>query len=152
MLLFTDCISLCNQLVRATHWQRLVIKKISINERSTFKEFRRHIKFEFSEEIDDARNPPTFRIYTLPAGFNDVDQRRLVDDTNFEELRDLLMDDSVSQPQIYVWNYDDVSPAKLPNVPQARSDTASVVSRNSTASRIANSRTAIDACVVGMLD
>lgn len=143
MLLLSGCIPLCNQLVLVTHWQRLVTRKISIKEWSTYKDFRRHINFEFSEEIDaDGRNPPTFRIYTLPAGFNDVEDRRLVnDDTTFEKLRNLLMNDSVSHPQIYVWNYDNVSPAKLPqNVAQAKSDTGSAVSRDSNAAENCKSR------------
>ena len=150
MLLFTDCVSLYNQLVRVTHWQRSVIKNITFNERSTLKEFRRRVKLKFAEEIDDERSPPNFRIYTLPAGYKNVDQRQWVDDdTKFETLRDILLDASVSQPLIYVWNYDDASPAKMPDVAQAKSDTASamsdtgsaksdtssVVSRNSTAAK-----------------
>ena len=141
MLLFTDNISLCNQLVRVTHWQRSVIKNITFNERSTFKEFCIRVKLKFSEEIDDERNPPAFRIYILPAGYKDVADRRLVDnDKKFEELRDILMNASVSHPVIYVWNYDKESPAKLPNVAQAEADTGSVISRDSTASKHCKTR------------
>ena len=124
MLHFTDCISLCNQSVRVTHWQRLVTKSVTFNERTTFDEFCIRVKLEFSEEIDEARNNPTFRIYTLPAKFNDVGQRqRVEDDAKFEELRDQLMNYSVSHPLIYVWNYDEASPVKLPNAEQAEADT-----------------------------
>ena len=122
-----------NQLVRVTHWQRLVTRHISIHEQSTYKDFRRQIKLTFSEEIDDGRSPPAFRIYTLPARFDDVDKRELVDDeSKFRVLRDMLLDDSVAHPVIYVWNYDNVSPAKLPDTAQeGMSETGSAVSRNS---------------------
>ena len=125
-----------------THWQRLVAKNITFNERTSYKEFCIRIKLKFSEEIDgDGRSPPAFRIYTLPAGFGDVEDRQLVDDdTKFEKLRDLLMNASVSHPVIYAWNYDKESPAKLPNVAQAKSDTASVVTRDSTASKHCKTR------------
>ena len=101
------------------HWQRLVAKYITFNGRTTYDEFCIRIKLKFSEEIDNSRNPPTFRIYTLPAGFDDVGLRRLVgDDAKFEELRDLLMNASAPHPVIYVWNYDNASPSKM-DVPQA---------------------------------
>ena len=143
MLPFTDCIPLFNQLVRVTHWQSFVKKDIAFSERSTYKEFCVRVKLNFPEEIDgDGRNPPDFRIYTLPAGYKDVGQRELVDDDmKFDKLRDNLMDAFASHRLIYVWNYDDkVSPAKLPpNVAQAKSDTGSVVSRTSVVSRDSNS-------------
>jgi len=104
-------------------------------------EFCIRVKLNFSEEIDgDGRNPPSFRIYILRAGYKDVDDRWLVDDdTKFEELRDILMDPSAPHPLIYVWNYDNVSPAKMPDVAQAKSDTASAVTRTSGGSRDSNS-------------
>ena len=115
MFLLTDCVSLCNRLVRVTHWQRLVTKNVTFNERTSYKEFCIRIKLKFPEEIDDRRKPPAFRIYTLPVGTDDIEDRQLVDDdTKFEKLRDILMDAFASHPVIYVWNYDDVSPAKLP--------------------------------------
>ena len=116
MLLLTDCVSLCNRLVRVTHWQRLVTKNVTFNERTSYKEFCIRIKLKFSEEIDDRRKPPAFRIYTLPAGSDDIEDRQLVDDdTKFEKLRDILMDAFASHPVIYVWNYDD---APQPNCHQ----------------------------------
>ena len=143
MLLFTNCICfVCNQIVRVTHWQSLDKKDIVFTERSTYKEFCIRVKLKFSEEIDGGgRNPPAFRIYTFPAGFNDVAQRQLVDDeTKFEALRDTIMNASASHPLIYVWNYDNVSPVKMPTVAQAKSDTGSVVSRDSTASKNCKTR------------
>ena len=134
MLLFTDCVSLCNRLVRVTHWQRLVTKNVTFNERTSYNEFCIRTKLKFPEEIDDTRKPPAFRIYTLPAGSDDVEHRQLVDDdTKFVKLRDILMDASASHPVIYVWNYDGASPSKMPDVAQAKSDTGSAMSDTASA-------------------
>ena len=124
-----------------THWQRLVTKRISINDRSTYMEFCRRLKFQFLEEIDDRRNPPTFRIYTMPAMSDDIGDRVLVDDdTKFKELLSQLMDVSVPHPVIYVWNYDDASTVKLLDVKRAKSNSTSVVTRDTSASKCCKSR------------
>jgi HNH endonuclease len=134
MLLLTDFVPLCNRLVHVTHWQRLVTKNVTFNERTSYKEFCIRIKLKFSEEIDDRRKPPAFRIYTLSAGSDNVEHRQLVDDdTKFEKLRDILMDPSAPHPVIYVWNYDDASPSKMPDVAQAKSDTGSAKSDTASA-------------------
>ena len=95
------------------------------------------IKLKFTHEIDSGRDIPTFRVYILPERLDDIENNwRLVDDdVSFRQLRETLLDPSASHPLIYVWNYDNVSLAKLPPVAQqeeidTKSETGSELTRS----------------------
>ena len=92
--------------IPVTHWESLVSEKIQLTEE--FIDFCRGVRFAF----DDL--PPTFRLYTLPSRFKDVDERQPLDEASYSLLLGTLLDPHVEHPLLYVWSGDSASPQKLP--------------------------------------
>jgi len=118
--------------VPVTHWQHLVAKKIPISESTTFLDFRRRVRTSFSEEI----TTKIFRVYKLPHKFTSIEEKVLVDsEADFQACVELFKNPDEFPPELYIWNYEDESPKKLPNAKKDR-DCSSVVSRDSNQSKI----------------
>ena len=118
--------------VPITHWQHLVAKKIPISASSTFLDFRRRIRTSFSEEI----TTKIFRVYKLPHKFTSIEEKVLVDsEEDFLSCIELFKDPDDFPPELYIWNYEDESPKKLPSA-NKDGDCSSVVTMDSNQSRI----------------
>jgi hypothetical protein len=114
------------------HWQHLVAKKIPISESTTFLDFRRRVRTSFSEEI----TTKIFRVYKLPHKFSSIEEKVLIDsEADFQACVELFKNPDEFPPELYIWNYEDESPKKLPNAKKDR-DCDSVVSRYSNQSKI----------------
>ena len=125
-----------------THFDRSIKKKIRISADCTFSEFCAKVNLAFTDEI--AGNE--IRLYTFPVGFTDIDQRTTLDAGNFESVLKSLLGlnpGSSKAPVLYVWNYNNGSPTKMPDAKAemeepssiSNSSKASTVSRNSQSSK-----------------
>jgi len=118
--------------VPVTHWQHLVTKKVFISESTTFLDFRRRARTSFSEEI----TTKILRVYKLPHKFTSIEEKVLIDsEDDFQACVELFKNPDEFPPELYIWNYEDESPKKLPNAKKER-DCSSVVSRDSNQSKI----------------
>jgi 5-methylcytosine-specific restriction endonuclease McrA len=113
--------------IKVMHWQRLVSHYVEVPKKHySLAAFRYHVRLAFNDEI----NTDEFRLYLLPCDYNDVNQRILVDAARYEEFMASIRSSSSRQPSLYVWNYDEASPAKLPGT-LAKIGSTSDVSRSS---------------------
>jgi hypothetical protein len=97
-----------------------VAKKIPISESS------------FSEEI----TTKIFRVYKLPHKLSSIEEKVLIDsEADFQACVELFKNPDEFPPELYIWNYEDESPNKLPNAKKDR-HCASVVSIDSNQSKI----------------
>ena len=113
--------------VKVMHWQRLVSHYVEVPKKHySLAAFRYHVRLAFNDEI----NTDEFRLYLLPCDYDDVNQRILVDEARYEEFMASIRSSRSRQPSLYVWNYDEASPAKLPGT-LAKIGSTSDVSRSS---------------------
>ena len=118
------------------HWQHLVAKKIPISESTTFLDFRMRARTSFSLEI----TTKIFRVYKLPHNFSSIEEKVLIDsEADFQACVELFKNPDEFPPELYIWNYEDESPKKLPNAKKDR-DCASVISRDSNQSKICKAK------------
>ena len=113
--------------VKVMHWQRLVSHYVEVPKKHySLAAFRYHVRLAFNDEI----TTDEFRLYLLPCDYDDVNQRILVDEARYEEFMASIRSSRSRQPSLYVWNYDEASPAKLPGT-LAKIGSTSDVSRSS---------------------
>ena len=116
--------------IKVTHWQTLVSHYVEVPRRHySLAEFRFHVRRAFENEITSKE----FRLYLLPCDFNDIEQRILVDAKSYNDFMTSITSFSNCPPSLYVWNYDDASPAKLPDTVEKKRG-ASNASRSSSQS------------------
>jgi 5-methylcytosine-specific restriction endonuclease McrA len=133
------------------HWDHAVRKKVSFTRTSDImKALRSRILQEFDEEIRGLN----FRLYSLPYGFTDVNQRRRICDVNdLEAYLKELRNYDIKPPYLYIFNDpDDTSPEKLPEVLNAKSERRSSASRNSGNSDIVRIRDSSTCVFCGYCD
>ncbi len=125
-----------------THWNSLVTVKVPVYEYTTFTNFKCRVRSSFTEEI----TTPTFRVYKFPPQFSDIAERELVDsEAVFQECIEMFRNPDVFPPVMYIWNYEDKSPNKLPNKKNAQADgdgssVSSAVSRDKNQAKICKKR------------
>lgn len=99
--------------------------------------FKRKARLLFNDEI----TTKTFRLYRLPNGFKSVDERvRIETEEDFRVCLQLFQFPDDFIPELFVWNFVDSSPTKLPNVMMEGEKTPSTVSRNSNQAKICKIR------------
>ena len=114
--------------IKVMHWQRLVSHYVEVPKKHySLAAFRYHVRLAFNDEI----NTDEFRLYLLPCDYDDVNQRILVDAARYEEFMASIRSSRSRQPSLYVWNYDEASPAKLPGTLAKIGSTSDVSSRSS---------------------
>ena len=75
-------------------------------------------------------------MYKLPHKFSSIEEKVLIDsEADFQACVELFKNPDEFPPELYIWNYEDESPKKLPNAKKDR-DCDSVVSRDSNQSKI----------------
>src|SRR5688572_10618285 len=100
--------------------------KIPVSESTSFMDFKRRIRTSFSNEI----TTEVFRVYKLPHKFTSIDEKVLVDsEDDFQACMELFKNPYKFPPEVYIWNYEDESPKKLPV--RKEDDDATVVTRDS---------------------
>eukprot|EP01035_Chromulina_nebulosa_P021793 gene21793-28203_t len=97
------------------HWNKCVKKLVNLPQldASRFILFKASLRIAFDNEIGGA----TFRVYTLPHDFNDLEQRKeILSDEDFRAVLDSFLDLENIPPMVLVWNNqtDSTSPEALP--------------------------------------
>ena len=116
--------------VKVTHFDRSLERTISISANCTFSDFFENVKLTFTEDISGK----DIRLYTFPVGFTDIGERRVLDNGNFESVLESLLaqnQGSSKCPLVYVWNYDNGSPTKMPDTEAVMGEVSSVSSSSS---------------------
>ena len=97
-------------MVRVRRWESLVSERVLMTQ--DFTDFC----FALRGAFDDL--PPTFRLYTLPCDFKNVDDKKRIDDeASYSKLFGIFMDLHAVRPLLYVWGDNSDSPEKLPPAP-----------------------------------
>ena len=101
-------------MVRVTHWESLVSEKVRMTQDFTY--FCLDVRGTFDLTS-------TFRLFTLPCDFKDIDERQPIDDeASYSKLFGIFVDLHAVRPLLYVWGGDSDSPLlKLPPVPGTKS-------------------------------
>ena len=113
--------------VKVTHFDRSLERTIRISANCTFSNFLENVKFTFTEDISGK----DIRLYTFPVGFTDIGERSVLDIGNFESVLESLLaqnQGSSKCPLVYVWNYDNGSPTKMPDTEAVMGEVSSVSS------------------------
>jgi hypothetical protein len=81
-------------------------------------------------------------VYKLPHKFTSIEDKVLIDsEADFQVCVELFKNPDDFPPELYIWNYEDVSPKKLPNAKDIScSSVVSRVSRDSNQSKICKDR------------
>lgn len=115
--------------IKVTHWKSLVSHYIQVPRSACsfdFDEFKVLVRLIFNDDI----TTDEFRLYVLPVDC-EIDQRILVDEKCFREFVESITSSSKNRlPSMFVWNYENSSPAKLPGAHEAEV-TGSQASRSS---------------------
>ena len=116
--------------IKVTHWNSLVSHYIEVPRKHySLDEFRLLVRLAFNDDI----TTDEFRLYLLPFDC-EIDARILVDTTlRFNEFLDTILAANRRLPSMFVWNYENSSPAKLPDDHEVEK-TGSDVSRSSACS------------------
>jgi hypothetical protein len=96
--------------VEVIHWDSLETKNVVLT--SNFATFYTQVCLKFSSYIVDSA-----RLYTLPRGFEDIDQRKRVDtEEAYSELLQAIVKSVIKLPPLlYLWTAaTDTSPIMLP--------------------------------------
>ena len=113
--------------IKVTHWNSLVSHYIQVPRSSySFGDFQIMVKLAFNDDI----TTDEFRLYLLPVDC-EIDKRVLVNEGRFSEFLDTILASTKCRlPSMFVWNYENSSPNKLPVAHEA-GKTASETSRSS---------------------
>ena len=98
-----------------TLWDNLDAKGITLSDK--FRTFCTSLRHKFAENVG-----PGFRLYAFPANFGSITQRRRIDETNYSEIYDTLLDPDKEHPLLYVWNSNEATPEKIPLSGQKKGD------------------------------
>jgi hypothetical protein len=84
--------------VGVTHWDSLEKQQVALG--NDLNEFLVLVRLAFSDSLTGQ-----FRMYTLPQGFDDINQRRRIDtDEAYLETLHALLNVGCKLPLIYIWN------------------------------------------------
>jgi hypothetical protein len=102
--------------IKVTHWNSLVSHYIQVPRISySFGEFQIMVKLAFNDDI----TTDEFRLYLLPVD-SEIDERILVNEERFSNFLHTILACSKSRlPSMFVWNYENSSPNKLPEAHEA---------------------------------
>jgi hypothetical protein len=110
---------------------------VSVSPECSLEVFKRKTRLLFNDEI----TTQTFRLYRFPNGFKSVDERvRIETEEDFRDCLQLFQFSDDFFPELFVWNFVDSSPTKLPNVMMEGEKTPTTVSRNSTQAKLCKIR------------
>lgn len=104
----------------------------------SFTDFKFRARLSFADEI----TTQLFRVYQLPHGFTSINEKVLIQtEDEFQSCIDLFKNPDQFPPELYVWNFEDVSPKKLPNpITPTKTTGSSVVSRSTSMSMYCKER------------